>query len=120
MTPSDYTWMIALGGLLLTAAGVFAGWVLRIYKGEAAAETARQAMLKAEAADERAHVAMAELAAFKTEVARDYASLKTVEQVENRVVSAVDGLGIRLDRLVEILITPGATPGRARPPRKPG
>ena len=94
---SEYGWIIALGGLILTGLGVYAGWVARIMKGESAADAAKKAQ-------ETADKAVAALAEFKTEVARDYASAKMVEQVEGRVVSAIDRLGDRLDNIVEIVL----------------
>jgi hypothetical protein len=95
---SDYAWVWGLGGFLILAAGFFAGWVGRIMKGEAAGETAKVAQIKADAV-------AADLAAFKTEVAQQYASMKALDAVEGRVVAAIDGLGGRLDRLVEALVS---------------
>ena len=39
-----------------------------------------------------------EVAAFKTEVAKDYASMATLEKFEDRLMAAIDKLGDRLDR----------------------
>lgn len=100
---AEYTWVWGVGGLLIAAASFFAGWVGRIIKGEAAAETAKAAMQKADQC-------VADLAAFKTEVARDYASTKMVEQVEFRVVAAIDRLGDRLDTVFEALMTKPSRP----------
>lgn len=42
-----------------------------------------------------------DLAAFKTEVAKDYASMDTLEKFETRLLSAIDKLGDRLDKRVD-------------------
>lgn len=39
-----------------------------------------------------------ELSAFKQEVAKDYASMATLEKFEDRLMAAIDKLGDRLDR----------------------
>lgn len=104
----EYAWIWGLGAFLLAAIGFVAGWVGRIIKGEAAAENAKAATAKAEKVE-------ADLAAFKTEVARDYASAKMVEQVEGRVVSAIDRLGDRLDNIVEIVLASSRATPRSAP-----
>lgn len=106
----EYGWAIALAGFILTALGVYAGWVARIMKGESAADTAKKAQ-------DTADSAVRELAAFKTEVARDYASAKMVEQVESRVVSAIDRLGDRLDNIVELVLANANRPAPRSAPR---
>lgn len=104
---SEYSWVWGLGAFLVAAAGFFAGWVGRIMKGEAASETAKSAQAKAEKVSE-------DLAAFKTEVAQQYASMKALDAVEGRVVAAIDGLGGRLDRLVEALVSQTAQRSASR------
>lgn len=93
----DYGWVIGAGGLVLSILTVYGSWAVARYKGESAADAVKEA----KAASERT---AADLAAFKTEVAHDYASAKMVEQVEGRVVSAIDRLGDRLDNIVEIVL----------------
>jgi ribosome-associated translation inhibitor RaiA len=80
--------------LLLTAAGVYAGWILRIAKGESAAEKVKAVEV------ELAHV-KTELSEFKVHVAATYASSGTIEQMESRLVDAINRLGDRLDRVLE-------------------
>jgi hypothetical protein len=88
--------LAVFGGLtlLLTAAGVYAGWVLRIAKGENAAD--RIKAVEAELA-----AVKAELAEFKVHVAANYVGNSTIEQVEARLIDAISRLGDRLDRLFE-------------------
>lgn len=45
----------------------------------------------------------AQLAEYKVEVARDFASASDLKDVERRLVSAVDNLGARFDRMAERL-----------------
>ena len=100
---SEWTWLIALGGLILTVLGVYAGWVGRIIKGEGASDTAKEA--KMEAAQTRA-----DLAAFKAEAAGRFARIEMLEKSEHRVADAINRLADRLDRVLEIRETPRPAP----------
>lgn len=42
-----------------------------------------------------------ELAAYKVEVAEKYASRETIDQMENRLIDAINRLGDRLDRKLD-------------------
>jgi hypothetical protein len=92
MTP----WMalFAAGSLILAGATFYAGWVTRIVKGEGAAEAVKRQQEHLERVER-------ELAQFKEHVAATYASNQTIEQLERRVVVAIDRLGDRLDKLFE-------------------
>jgi hypothetical protein len=128
----EYAWIIALGMFVLTALGVFAGYVVKINKGESAAETAKLALdatrkLEVDLADFKASADTAkaaleavrklevELADFKTEVAKNYASIRLIEQLESRIVNAIERLGDRLDRAFEDRNTHAVPPPRNRP-----
>lgn len=87
-------WVIGAGALLIAFLSFFGGWVLRVAKGENAADAARVALAATEAV-------RADLAAFKTEVAMNYASNKMIEQMEARLVGAIERLGDRLDTWVD-------------------
>ena len=56
---------------------------------------------RAERANEKADEVAAELFKFKEQAAREFASVTTLEKVEERVVGAIDRLGDRLDRFFE-------------------
>lgn len=105
---SEYAWIVALGGLILTALGVYAGWVARIMKGEGAAETAAKALAKADEVSKELHSRIdgvaKDLGEFKEHVARDYASNRALEQMEKRVVDAISRLGDRLDRAFDRMV----------------
>jgi hypothetical protein len=90
----DASLIVAILALLVTLGGGFAAWVIRFGKAEAAAETARQALEKAESGE-------AALAAFKVEVAQNYATAEMVNSVASRVEGAIDRLADRLDRILE-------------------
>lgn len=86
--------LIALGALVLTAMGGFAAWVIRFGKAESAMEVARASQAEVDAVK-------GQLAAFKVEVARDYATASMVAAFEMRMAAAFDRLGDRIDRLIE-------------------
>lgn len=104
----EYGWMIALGGLVLTALAAYAGWVARIMKGEEAAVAAK------EARDSAASV-KADLAAFKAEAAGRFATIEMLEKSENRVADAINRLADRLDRVLEIRESPPPRATRRTP-----
>lgn len=85
-------WAIGLGGFVLAALGAVAGWAIRINTGE-----------RADASAKRAHERIDELAKevgdFKAEVAANYVSNRTLDQMERRVVDAINRLGDRLDNV---------------------
>lgn len=103
---NDYMpWIIGAGALALTFMGFYGGWVTRVAKGENAAEQARIALaatetVRADLAAFKTKVAT-DLSAFQTEVARDYASNRMIEQMEERLVKAIERLGDRLDQWVD-------------------
>lgn len=87
-------WLAPLFTMLIAAATFWAGWIARILKGEKAA--ADVAALATRVAD-----AEKNLADFKVTVASTYASHQTIGEMEQRVTSAIDRLGDRLDRVLE-------------------
>lgn len=84
---TDPNALIALGTLLLAAAGGIAFWSVRISKGENALDVAKRV--------ER------DLAEFKVHVAANYASNSTIAEMEGRLIDAINRLGDRLDRVLE-------------------
>lgn len=84
----------AIGMFACTALGLAGGWFARVMKGESAAESARAALAAVD-------IVRADLAAFKTEVAKDYASNTMITQMEERLVTAIERLGDRLDKWVD-------------------
>jgi F0F1-type ATP synthase assembly protein I len=86
--------IMGAGSLLLAAATFWAGWIARIVKGETAAKEV--ITLRAEVTK-----VTADLADFKVHVAATYASSSTIEQMETRLVDAINRLGDRLDRVLE-------------------
>jgi predicted nuclease with TOPRIM domain len=99
---SEYAWVFGAGSLLLAFLTFYGGWVLARYRGESAAKDAKEALAKIDAARAELHARIdslnADLAAFKEHVARDYASNRMIEQMEARLVAAINRLGDRLDR----------------------
>lgn len=91
------TAIIGLIALLITVAGVYATWVLKVNRGE-----------QADSAAQKAHNRIDTLAQmfndFRQEVARDYASNRMIEQMEARLVIAIERLGDRLDRAFDTRI----------------
>ena len=92
ISPAVVMALFAALTLLLSAATFFAGWVLRVGKGEGAAEAVKR---------QQDHIDRLErdFANFKEHVASNYASNSTVAEVEKRIVDAINRLGDRLDRL---------------------
>lgn len=91
-TPSGF---IALAALILTIVGLVATWAIKVNTGERADSAAATAL-------KRLDELKSELGAFKQEVARDYASNRMIEQMESRLVTAIERLGDRLDRAFEV------------------
>jgi hypothetical protein len=83
-----------VGVLALAALSGLGGWHARAIKGEGAATSAKEAHVRVDS------LAKA-LGEFKTEVAREYASVRLLDQMEARVVSAINRLGDRLDRAID-------------------
>lgn len=98
MTSVDWNTVSGVGVLALAALSGLGGWHARAIKGEGAASSAKEAHA-------RIDVLAKEQSDFKTEVARDYASVRLLDQMEGRVVSAINRLGDRLDRALDR--TPG-------------
>ena len=86
--------LMLIGGFLIALLRLADAWSRRVSSGESAKEIASAALAKAEAAE-------ANLAAFKAEVAKDYASNAMILQLETRLVAAIDRIGDRLDRAFE-------------------
>lgn len=84
--------VVGLFGLALSALTFYGGWVASRTRGEDAAKAAKSAHQRIDAFTK-------ELADFKAEVARDYASNRMIEQMEARLVTAINRLGDRLDRV---------------------
>jgi hypothetical protein len=82
------------GSLVLAAATFWAGWIARIVKGETAAKAVER--LEADVAKLRG-----EFADYKEHVAQTYVSTSTIEQMESRLIDAINRLGDRLDRVLE-------------------
>lgn len=98
--PSVTDWLgvaVALGGFIVVLLAAAGGWAIARFKGESALTEAQKAHARADAAHEA-------LAAFKLDVAREYASTKSLELVEARVVSAIERLGDRLDGMAPAMI----------------
>lgn len=93
----DWGLVVAVLTLALAALGGLVAWVVRFTKAESSSETAREALRKAESIEK-------ELSEFRERVARDYATAAMVAAVEGRVVSAIDRLADRLDRILEARI----------------
>ena len=91
-TPSGF---IGLAALVLTIVGLVATWAIRVNTGERADSAAATA-------HKRLDELKSELGSFKQEVARDYASNRMIEQMESRLVTAIERLGDRLDRAFEV------------------
>lgn len=86
--------IVALAGVFIALASGYAGWVARILRGESAAK-------KVDAVAADLDATKKELAEFKVHVAANYASNSTLEQMENRLIDAINRLGERLDRVLE-------------------
>lgn len=86
--------VIAILALAVTVIGGGTAWVLRFGRIEAAAEVAREARAETEKLAK-------ELAEFKVDVARNYATAAMVAAVESSVVAAINRLGDRMDRIFE-------------------
>lgn len=95
----DWGILVAVAGLGLAIMGGFAAWVIRFGKAEGALEEAKEAKALAISAK-------GELADFKERVAREYATAAMVAAVEGRVITAIDRLADRLDRILEHRVTP--------------
>lgn len=98
-------WLFAAGTFAISAMTFYGGWVMSRAKGENAAETAKAAHDEIRRVSAELHARLdgvvADLAEFKEHVAREYASNRTLEQMEKRVVDAINRLGDRLDRTFE-------------------
>ena len=97
----DLGTIIALTALAVTALGGGVAWVLRFGKAESAVDVATRAQAAADAISK-------ELAEFRIEVARDYATTSTLASVERAVTEAFNRLSDRIDRLLEL--RPAAPP----------
>lgn len=98
--------LIVMAGFLITVVVTVVKFTDRLTKAEGALDTARSASAKAEKAS-------TDLAEFKEQVAREYVTGTAIERVEQRLVTAIERLGDRLDRAFEARATT-----RARPPAK--
>lgn len=98
-------WAIAAIGVGLSFLTFYGGWVMSRARGESAADSAKEAHVEIKAAKADLHAridgVVADLASFKEHVARDYASNRSLEQMERRLVDAINRLGDRLDKAFE-------------------
>jgi hypothetical protein len=78
----------------ITALVVVVSWINRI---AANANTAKEV---SDAARERLHDLNNQVATFRAEVARDYASKSTISELRSEVLSAINGLSNRIDRIL--------------------
>lgn len=108
MNPSYWAYALPAATFLLSALGIYGGWVIGRYKGELAHSTAITAIQKAEEAREAGRIAAAliagDLAAYKAEVESKFAHVATIEMLtrsEDRVADALSRLTNRLDRVLE-------------------
>lgn len=101
MNPADPNILIAGGTLIIAAASAYAGWAARILRGESAAK-------KVDSLEGEVGRIKSDIADFKVHVAANYASNSTIEQMESRLIEAINRLGDRLDRVLE----PRQTRGR--------
>ena len=111
----NFDWTVNITGLLTMiglATGGIVAWVTTINRvaahDKALADTAVQIgalmaslkLMQDRTEDIRAKSAQ-ELAEFKLEVAKSYATNAAIQQVEERVVSAIEKLGERFDRAMD-------------------
>jgi hypothetical protein len=120
----DFTVNVAaMIAIAATVGGGIAAWVtmrIKVNRHEAAmaemekANSALKAELKntAERAEKIRSLGAHELAEFKLQVAREYATIATVREVKDEVVAAINRLSDRLDELFSV--------PRSRRPRSDG
>lgn len=112
--------MLGLGGMEWAALGVIAGlasagttilafWIRfsdRISKAEAHAEAAEDAAKEAKSIALEAHdklaVQTAAFALYREQVAREYIHREVMREVEDRLTAAIERLGDRMDRVLEV------------------
>lgn len=113
MTGDAWAIIVAAFAFVGTVIGIVAA-ISRVSDRLTKAEAANDAAKRAEAAAEEAHgtavKALGELADFREKVAREYATASMVAAVEGRIVTAIDRLADRLDRILENRPTPARTP----------
>lgn len=114
---SEWVWVFPASGLLLTAIGIYGGWVVGRYKGESAHAMAKAAQERADEAVALATAAVAtahaELATYKTEVVAKFATIEMLTKSEDRIADAFNRFTDRLDRLVEQRLIGTSGPPRA-------
>lgn len=104
----DWTIPAVVGviALIVTIAGAYATWVIKVNTGERADSSATKAHGRidtlAQMFSDHQQKSAKDLSDFKQEVARDYASNRMIEQMESRLVTAIERLGDRLDRAFEV------------------
>jgi hypothetical protein len=86
--------MAAVVAVLLTLVSIVTAWAVRVSNGERADKSA-------EKAHERIDSVVKELSDFKAHVAEKYVTGSVIEQLENRLIDAINRLGDRLDRFLE-------------------
>jgi multidrug resistance efflux pump len=92
---------------LITSIGLVGGWVFKLStrlatadaKADAAAKDAQTAALTVGGLEATLEKTRGELVAHQVLVAREYASNQTIQQLEDKLIKAVDRLGDRLDKL---------------------
>ena len=87
-------------GLILLIPGIAACVAVVAYVNRVAAQAAA-GKEGSDLARERLHDLSNQFAAFKIEVARDYATKNTITELKSEVLGAIERLGARFDRLVD-------------------
>lgn len=73
-------------------------------KASAAQEIAQEAKKDAHEASEKIAIQSAAFGLYREQVARDYIHREVMREVEDRLTSAIDRLGARLDRFTEVVM----------------
>lgn len=95
--------LAALLGSLGSIATFVTFWIKIGGRLQKADDGAQSAKTIAAAALGKVDLLSAQLAEFRVEVARDFASANDLKEVERRLVLAVDNLGARFDRMADRL-----------------
>ena len=96
---------VALGGLLITIGGIVVRQAVAMTQNQAGAKAAQaiagEAKAEAALAMNRAEAMARELALFREQVAREYASRDTIREFRNELMEAIRALGTRFDKYVD-------------------
>ena len=88
-------------GFLVSVGTIAMGYGKLRSRVEATERRAEVAERRAERACEKVDAEAAKLAAFRDQAVREFVSIETLGALEQRIISAVDRLADRLDRLFE-------------------